>query len=167
MMADPNQVDMTLSKWDDDIPEVCDAVRDFLRRNGACFFDDIVEGTRLDWRLVLRAIWHLVWTGEATNDSYESIRHADIASGLSACYDLGTKPGRKGVTLDFIVRHMLENRSLDPTLGRWAPTERLVPSSLDAPEQGDAAMSWAHLLLKRYGIVCRESLKREVGSPRW
>jgi hypothetical protein len=127
----------------------------------------MVQGTGLDWRLALRAIWHLVWTGEATNDSYESIRHAAIASGLSACYDLGTKPGRKGVTLDFIVGHMLELRKLDPRLGRWAPTERLVPSSIEPPEKEQAALAWAHLLLSRYGIVCRDMVKREVCPVHW
>jgi hypothetical protein len=167
VVLNPAMVEMNLSQWDDDIPDVCDAVRNHLRAKGACFFDDIVQDTELDCRLVLRAVWHLVWTGEATNDSYESIRHAGIASGLSACYDLGTKPGRKGVTTDFIVRHMLELRSLDPRLGRWAPTERLVPAVLKETSQEQAALKWAHLLLKRYGIVCRESLKREAGSPRW
>jgi hypothetical protein len=167
VVADPTQVEMDLTRWDDDIPQACDAVRDFLRQRGACFFDDIVTGTGLDWRLVLRAVWHLVWTGEATNDSYESIRHAEIASGLSACYDLGTKPGRKGVTLDFIVRHMLELRKLDPRLGRWAPTERLVPSIIDPPETAQAAAAWADLLLRRHGIVCREAYKREVCPLPW
>jgi ATP-dependent Lhr-like helicase len=167
LVADPTQAKMHLNQWDDDIPEACNAVRGYLRDKGACFFDDIVRGTGLDWRLVLRAIWHLVWTGEATNDSYESIRHAAVASGLSACYDLGTRPGRKGVTLDFIVGHMLELRKLDPRLGRWAPTERLVPSSIEPPEREQAALAWAHLLLKRYGIVCRETFRREICPLPW
>jgi len=166
-VPDPREVEMDLRKWDDDIPEACDAVRDTLVGSGACFFDEIVAGTGLDERLALRAIWHLCWTGEATNDSYESVRHAAIASGLSACYDLGTKPGRKGVTLDFIVRHMLELRKLDPRLGRWAPTERLVPASIAPPEREQAALAWAHLFLKRYGIVCREMVKREVCPLPW
>jgi ATP-dependent Lhr-like helicase len=167
ILVDPSEVEMKLNKWDDDIPEPCDIVRKFLAENGACFFDDIVKGTKQDWRLVLRAIWHLVWTGEATNDSFESIRHADFNSGLSGCYDLGTKPRRKGVTIDFIVRHMLENRKLDPTLGRWVPTERLVPSVSQAFETDEKMLEWANLLLRRYGIVCRDMLKREVIAPKW
>jgi hypothetical protein len=163
----PNEVEMAPSRWDDDIPEVCHAVRQCLVAKGACFFDDIVRGTGCDWRLVLRAIWHLVWTGEATNDGFESIRHASFTSGLSACYDLFKKPGRKGATLDYIVKHMLEYRKLNPRLGRWAPTERLDRSSLAAPDHDDRAMKWADLLLKRHGIVCRESLKREVSAPPW
>ena len=167
IVANPNEVEMELNQWDDDIPEVCDAVRSFLRENKACFFGDIVKGTDLDWRLVLRAIWHLVWTGEATNDGFESIRHASFTSGLSGCYDLYKKPGNKDVTVDYIVKHILEYRRLDPTLGRWAPTERLVPSSLDVSDNNERALKWANLLLKRYGIVCRESLKWEVSAPPW
>ena len=167
IVTDPNQVEMKLNQWDEDIPEVCDAVRNYLRENGACFFSDIVKGTDLDWRYVLRAIWHLVWTGEATNDGFESIRHASFTSGLSGCYDLFKKPWNKDVTVDYIVKHILDYRRLDPTLGRWAPTERLTPSSLEAPDPDERTMKWAHLLLARYGIVCRDSLKREVGNPPW
>ncbi len=167
IVADPNEVEMKMNRWDDDIPEVCDTVRDFLRENGACFFSDIVKKTELDWRLVLRAIWHLVWTGEATNDGFESIRHGRFTSGLSGCYDLFKKPGREGVTIDYIVGHILDNRRLDPTLGRWAATERLIPSSLEELDSGEKMQGWANLLLKRYGIVSRDVLKWERAAPAW
>ncbi len=168
--ADPNQVEMDFRQWDDDIPEECDAVRGYLVGHGASYFDDIVAGTKLDWRLVLRATWHLVWTGEATNDSYESIRYADVASGLSGCYDLATRPTKKGVTLDFIVRHMLENKRLDPRLGRWAPTERLIPPAAkpagspapDAIDPEEATAQLADLLLHRHGFITRETVKLKL-----
>ena len=167
IVTNPGEVEMDMTKWDEDIPEQCNAVRGYLRNNGACFFSDIVKGTALDWRFALRAIWHLVWTGEATNDGFESIRHASFTSGLSGCYDLFKTPRRAGVDIDYIVKHIMEYRRLDPTLGRWAPTERLMPSSLEAPDAEKRGMEWAKLLLKRYGIVSRESLKREVGAPAW
>jgi len=167
LVDDPREVKMTLDRWDDDIPDVCEAVREYLAKNGPCFFDDVVKGTRLDWRPILRAIWHLVWTGEATTDCYESIRHASVTSGLSACYDLSTELGEGPTDHDAIVKRMLEYRRLDPTLGRWEPTERLVPSSLQAPEPEKKAWAWARLLLNRWGIVCRDMLKREVCAPPW
>ncbi len=176
--ADPNRVEMDLRQWDDDIPDECDAVRDYLIAHGASYFDDIVTGTGLDWRLVLRAAWHLVWTGEATNDSYESIRYADVASGLSGCYDLATRPTKKGVTLNLIVRHMLENKRLEPRLGRWAPTERLIPPAAkpasppagfaagspapDAIDPEEATDRLADLLLRRYGFVTKETVKLKL-----
>ncbi|MFN2133799.1 MAG: ATP-dependent helicase [Anaerolineae bacterium] len=164
---EPHGLQPDLTAWDEDIHAECDAVRGYLKELGACFFDDIVEDTGLDWRLVLRAVWHLVWTGEATNDSYESIRYADVASGLSGCYDLATRPGKEGVTLDLIVRHMLDNRRLDPRLGRWAPTERLVLPDPQSSDAEIAARAWAEQLLRRYGIVGREMLKNEPAAPPW
>lgn len=167
LVDDPREVDMAPGRWDDDIPEACDAVRRVLARKGACFYDDILRATKLDERLALRAIWHLAWTGEATCDSFEAVRHSAICAGLSACYDLATRPGKKGVTNDDIVRRMREYRRLDPTLGRWAPTERLVPESLAAPEPEQRMLAWARLLLRRYGIVSREMLGRESAAPPW
>ena len=167
LVPNPLELELDLSAWDEDIHAECDAVRRYLGEHGACFFDDIVEGTGLDWRLVLRAVWHLVWTGEATNDSYESIRYAEVASGLSGCYDLATRPGKKGVTLDQIVRHMLENRRLEPRLGRWAPTERLLPAGPKLYDAEMAARAWAEQLLRRYGIVSREMLSNEPAAPSW
>ncbi|MHC4248206.1 MAG: ATP-dependent helicase [Planctomycetota bacterium] len=165
VVANPEAVAMKPDQWDDDIPEQCGAVRRFLADRGASFFDDIVEGTGLDWRYALRAAWHLVWTGEATNDSYESIRHANFITGLSGCYDLGSRPRKAGVTIDSIVRHMLENRKLDPKLGRWSPTERILGDTRVSREE--RAARWADLMLDRWGVVCRDALKREVGAPPW
>ena len=167
LVDDPREVDMQQGRWDDDIPEACDAVRAVLVERGPCFYDDVLAATGLDPRLALRAVWHLAWMGEATCDSFESVRHADIAAGLSACYDLGTTPGKKGVTHDAIVHRMTEYRRLDPTLGRWTPTERLVPESLEAPDPERRMLAWARLLLGRYGIVCRETLRREAAAPAW
>lgn len=167
LLTDPKDLPGDLDAADEDIPDACRAVREHLAGSGACFFDDVVEATGLDWRIALRAIWHLVWTGEATNDSYESIRHADFRCGLSGCYDLASQPWRKNTSLDQIVRHMLDYRKLDPRLGRWAPTERLVPGQLKPPAPADRAAAWARLLLDRYGIVCRDVARKEVALPAW
>jgi len=167
LVPNAHHVGMDLAKWDEDIPEICNTVRDCLREYGASYFDDIVAATGIDWRYVLRAVWHLAWTGEATNDSYESVRYAAVASGLSGCYDLATRPTKKGVTIDFIVRHMLENKQLDPRLGRWAPTDWLVVPAADTYDPEMAAARWADQLLRRYGIVTKEVVKRERHVPSW
>ena len=167
LLANPNEIAMDLRQWDDDIAAECDAVREYMASHDACFFDDIVEGAGIDWRLALRAVWHLVWTGEATNDSYESIRHAHFNTGLSGCYDLDSTPTKKGVTIDRILRHMLEYRKLDPRLGRWAPTERLLPARMEGIDAEAAAGAWAELLLDRHGVVCRDMMKHELAAPKW
>ena len=165
LVVDPGAVGT--AQWDGDIGDACDAVRGLLTEHGPCFFDDVVQGTGLERRIALRVVWHLVWTGEATTDSYESVRHANVTSGLSACYDLSTRLGPEPTDHDAIARRMLGSRKLDPTLGRWAPTERLVPPAPEAPEAAQRAWAWARLLLARWGIVCRDTLKREVSAPSW
>ena len=167
LLADPRCTSMQLGRWDDDIPDVCGAVRQWLAEHGSSDFDDIVEGTGCDWRQVLRAVWHLAWTGEATNVSYESVRHMRVGSGLSGCYDLATHPGKGGVTDDFIVHHMLDLRELDPRLGPWAPTERLVPDAYEFADSDAWVAAWAKQLVQRYGVVTRETLKHEPASPTW
>jgi ATP-dependent helicase Lhr and Lhr-like helicase len=179
LLANPATTPMELNRWDSDIPDVCGAVREWLAAHGPSDFDDIVEGTGCDWRQVLRAVWHLAWTGEATNACYESVRHMRVGSGLSACYDLATHPGSDGVTDDFIVHHMLDLRQLDPRLAPWAPTERIAPeaspgaspeASEDAHELADPetwVAAWADQLLQRYGVVTRETLKQEPAAPTW
>ena len=166
IVADPNGVRMQTEKWDEDLSAECAAIRKYLRSHGASHFDDIVAGTRLDWRLALRGVWHLVWTGEATNESYESIRHANFTNGLSGCYDRSARPG-EGVTLDTIVKHIIEGRNLDPRKGKWIPTERLVASAFHPPEAEERTQLWARLLLDRWGVVTRDCLKHEIGAPSW
>ena len=152
--------------WDEDIPEACAVTRAYLAERATCFFDDLVRDTGLEEGLALRAIWHLVWTGEATSDSYESIRHAEIGSGLSGCYDLATRPGRKGVTLERIVEHM-RSRRLDPRLGRWVATERLQPGLRRGVAPEERARQWAQLLLARWGFACRDVARAESCAPTW
>jgi len=152
--------------WDEDIAEPCATVRAYLAQRGTCFFDDLVRDTGLVQGLALRAIWHLVWTGEATNDSYESIRHAEIGSGLSGSYDLATRPGRKGATLERIVEHM-QSRRLDPRLGRWVATERLRSQADSDMDSGERAARWVRLLLDRWGFACRDVARLETCAPPW
>ncbi|MFH1572252.1 MAG: hypothetical protein ABIL09_29950, partial [Gemmatimonadota bacterium] len=151
-------------QWDEDLGPALAAARQYLAECGTCFFDDLARHTGLEEGLALRAVWHLAWTGEATCDSYEAVRHAEIGSGLSGSYDLATRPG--GVALEAIVRH-LRRRRLDPRLGRWIATERLRPAGFAARPAAERAERWARLLLDRWGLACRDLARREVGAPEW
>ena len=91
-----------------------------------------------------RALWHLVWTGEARRDDFLPIRAANLVSGLSLGY--------------------LET---DPSIGLWHATERLDPTAFDRPESGVRSEQWSRLLLRRWGVVCREVLRRETAAPNW
>jgi len=153
---------------DEDIADVIIAVRRLFRERGPSFFDDILEETGLDEGAVRRAVWHLVWCGELTCDTYECVRHAQFSATLSACYDLDSTP-RKIVSgrmsADRVLRQM-NRRKLDPRLGRWSPTERLAPPRRPLSE-GTVARRWAQQLLARWGIVTRDIVAAEVSAPSW
>jgi len=153
---------------DQDIPDQTIAVREFFRQHGSAFFDDVVAATGVEEGPALRAVWHLVWCGELTCDTYECLRHADFEVTLSACYDLMSTP-RKIVSgrepAERVVERM-RKRKLEPRLGRWTATERLVPPVQPLPEI-DIVRRWVHLLLKRWGIVSKDILDCEVAAPPW
>jgi hypothetical protein len=62
---------------------------------------------------------------------------------------------------------MLDYRKLDPRLGRWGPTERLVRVGYSPPPRHEKVRKWAELLLNRHGVVCRDMLSGEVSAPPW
>jgi len=157
-----------VAQADEDIPEVIATLREHMRKHQGAFFDEILSATGLDEGPAQRALWYLAWTGEVTCDSYECVRHANFTVALSACYDLASTPqtillGR--VSSDSVLKHMHE-RKLDPRLGRWWATERLVPPAKALPRE-HVIRNWADLLLKRWGIVSKDIVKTEVAAPPW
>ena len=153
---------------DVDIPEIIKAVREHFRENQIAFFDDVVEDTGHEEDSVLRAVWYLAWCGEITCDTYECVRHSNFQSTLSGCYDLYSRPqqiasGR--MPLENVIERMKKKR-LDPRLGRWSATERLVPPRKRA-SQKEVIRRWADLLLKRWGILSQGMLEVEAAAPPW
>ena len=98
----------------------------------------------------------------------ECVRHADFQVSVSDCYDLGStsrKIVRGVVSPQLPVLHIREKR-LDPRLGRWTATERLVPGQ-SLPASGEVVRRWAQQLLRRWGIVSKDLLAAEVAAPPW
>ena len=117
------------------------AVLNFLRKQGACFFPDIVRGTGSLKSEVESALWELVAAGLLTADGFDNLR---------ALIDPKRRSGR-GTARNSRPRH---------SAGRWS----LLYSGEDAA-QNNEAICW--MLLRRYGIVFRELLARETVVPRW
>ncbi|MGZ8585983.1 MAG: Lhr family ATP-dependent helicase, partial [Actinomycetota bacterium] len=62
---------------DDERPEgpLHDAIREHLATRGASFWPDLVQAAgTADERVLLRALWDLVWAGEVTNDALAPLR---------------------------------------------------------------------------------------------
>ncbi|MCP4263595.1 MAG: hypothetical protein GY774_39725, partial [Planctomycetes bacterium] len=157
-----------VAEADEDIPDVIATVRQYMRKHKSAFFDDILSTTQCEEGSAQRALWYLAWAGEVACDSYECVRHAHFTVMLSACYDLASTPqtillGR--VSPDSVLKHMHE-RKLDPRLGRWWATERLIPSPKALPREV-VMCQWADLLLNRWGIVSKDIVKTEVAAPPW
>ncbi|MCS6785457.1 MAG: DEAD/DEAH box helicase [Thiobacillaceae bacterium] len=88
------------------------------------------------------ALWDLVWAGRVSNDGFAPLRQ--LQRGALAA-------GRRHAS------QLLAG-------GRWYLTAELIPSSTDAAEQ---ALAWAELLLARYGLVCRETVRAEQIPVTW
>jgi ATP-dependent helicase Lhr and Lhr-like helicase len=128
---------------------VAQAVYHFLSQRGASFFTDITRGTGHLQAEVEQGLWELVSVGLVTADGFDNLR---------ALIDPKRRRG--------IGRHQKQRPR--HTVGRWSlltipPDER----ENDAPSAHDPTETWARQLLKRYGIVFRDLLKRESLSVAW
>jgi ATP-dependent Lhr-like helicase len=131
--------------------ELAGKVRDVLAARGAIFFAEIARAVGGYPGAVLDALWDLVWSGEATNDTLEPLR-ARLASHESKESKRRPSPRQP--------RARVDHSALPGSQGRW---------SLRAPRLGRAtdterSAALARALLDRYGVLARESVQAE-GIP--
>ena len=129
------------------------AIRGHLSERGASFWTDLVTAAgTADERVLLAALWDLVWAGEVTNDTLAPLRA--FVRGASA--KIRTKgPGRRP-------RPGALRRTGPPAgAGRWSLVAGLREP---APATTERAHALAGQLLDRHGVVTRESVLAE-GLP--
>jgi ATP-dependent Lhr-like helicase len=122
---------------------------DFLRRNGATFFQNLHDGIGGGYpNDTLDALWNLVWRGAVTNDALQALRaYTHRPTG---------KPTRR-------LHHQQgsgfrSRRTTPPTgQGRWA----LHPALALERNATEWSHAEAHQLLARYGVVFRETAHAE------
>ncbi|HMD06782.1 MAG TPA: DEAD/DEAH box helicase [Candidatus Acidoferrum sp.] len=119
------------------------AILQFLRQRGASFFADIVRGVGKLKSEVESALWELVAAGLLTADGFDNLR---------ALIDPKRRSGQ-GIGRSSRPRH---------SAGRWS-----LLFSGDAHDRTRALEATCWMLLRRYGIVFRELLKRETNLPKW
>ncbi|HWC72081.1 MAG TPA: DEAD/DEAH box helicase [Actinomycetota bacterium] len=129
---------------------VHDALRTHLADHGASFWPELVgaAGTA-DERVLIRALWDLVWAGEVTNDTLAPLRA--FVRGASARVR-GSRPGRR--PRPGAIRHAGPAAGA----GRWSLTAPLVEPAASATEVAHAR---ALQLLDRHGVLTRESALTE------
>jgi ATP-dependent Lhr-like helicase len=124
--------------------ELCDKLRRELRRRGASFFADLQAATGAFPADLLRALWDLVWAGEATNDTLAPLRSY-----------LKGEP-KEDRRIPHLGRPFRSRRIGPPgSEGRWS----LLPEPGGTPTERAAAL--AQTLLARHGVVTREAVHAE------
>ena len=123
-------------------------VAEFIRENGASFFDEIVDGTRLLRTQVEEALAELVAAGQVISDSFGGLRA------------LLTPP-----------RHHKRrpNGARLAGAGRWALAKRKrVNDGASKADDAERVEQIALALLRRYGVVFMRMLEREASwLPKW
>ncbi|HET9842782.1 MAG TPA: ATP-dependent helicase, partial [Nocardioides sp.] len=123
------------------------AVLEALAPGGAWFFRQLQSATGAKDRELAEALWHLVWAGRVTNDTFAPLR-ALTASGAGTHRARRTTPRARPTRLGV--------RPAPPTTtGRWAV---LPEVDLDPTRRAHAS---AERMLERYGVVTRGSVMSE------
>ena len=124
-----------------------DAIREVLS-SGPSFWLDLVGTLDFPAEELLNALWDLAWAGEVTNDNFAPLR----APGQGAVAP-AERHGRR-----FSRRRAGSGTAVQ---GRWSLTAALFA---DAPPMGPRMRAQAELMMERYGIVTRETVRSE-GVP--
>jgi ATP-dependent helicase Lhr and Lhr-like helicase len=130
---------------------VHDALRAHLEERGASFWPDLYSAAAIsDERVVLDALWDLVWACEVTNDTPAPLR-AYLLRHRRKAARAGAKP-RPGAL-----------RQVGPpaAAGRWSLATSLLRPE---PTSTESAHARAMQLLERHGVVTREAVVAE-GVP--
>jgi ATP-dependent Lhr-like helicase len=126
-------------------------IADFIRENGASFFEEIIEGTHLLRTQVEDSLSELVAVGLVCSDSF---------GGLRALLTPGERKRRSG--------RRQRGSGLEGA-GRWALAwPNRLKQNQAAPNRGDCVEHIARTLLRRYGVVFLRMLEREgTWLPKW
>ena len=130
--------------------ELATRIHEFLGSRGAPFFDDIVDAVGGFPNDVLEALWELVWSGNAGNDSFAPLRARLGVKDKKSRTRRGQQRMRPG-----------RNARLPGSEGRWTLFERV---GWEQPSVTETRTSQVQQLLERYGIVVKEALSKE-GIP--
>ncbi|MDH7602144.1 MAG: DEAD/DEAH box helicase [Armatimonadota bacterium] len=131
-------------------------VLDCLERRGALFLMDIVVETRLESRVVQRALWELVWAGEVTYDHFGMVQ---ALKPPEATVDVNASR-RRDKRVYYRARARIARTfvsSPQPTPGRWTAIKSIPHYEFDDDERTEIC---ARVLLERYGVVSKELAQR-------
>jgi ATP-dependent Lhr-like helicase len=144
-----------VSSDDDVLRDVSNLAREvfqYLQDHGAAFLSDIARATGRLPTQIEEALWELVARGLVTGDGIAGLRTLLLPEAKRRSSPRHLRGLRGGAA----------KRSMP--VGRWS---LLRTPALGTVAGDDAAEHFARQLLRRYGVVLRELLAREVRAPAW
>ena len=130
-------------------------ILELLRDRGALFFDEIVSGTRRLATDVEQGLRELIGGGWVASDGFQGLR--EIAGGTRR----GGRPERSRAGA-YSRGGLFQGGG---PAGRWSVVR--APSLEGAAAEEDLAEAVAGVLLRRYGVVCRDLAARESLALPW
>ena len=131
-------------------------IRTRLEDRGACFVEELQRTTDLTMEQVQHALWELTAAGLAAADGFDQLRAIMDSRRKSAAY---------------VQRLKNPAKRLRSAAGRWYLLRKVAATDKAASQQAriddNAVESAAWVLLRRYGVLFRDLLKRETTMPRW
>jgi ATP-dependent Lhr-like helicase len=139
-------------------------------------FWELAESSGLPSAELARRLWAEAWRGRASCDSFEAVRQG-LAGGFEAAEAAGRASGAEGrsgprragsgaaVRLGARVGYD-RWKAGRPSAGAWFALDP-APEEQDAVEREELDRDRARQLLRRYGVLFRELLERELPSLRW
>ncbi len=140
----------------DEAPETCE--EKLVRGRGLHDFFDIVSETKLPSAVVTEKLWEDAWKGHVASDTFETVRRGILHDFRAADLPTNkTSPRRSGAS---------RWQSSRPVQGNWYALE--VPESPDdILEKEELNRDRVRLLMRRYGILFRQILERELPPLKW
>jgi ATP-dependent Lhr-like helicase len=140
----------------DDLSEREQAIVEYLRRNGASFFQTLHDGVGGGYPgETIDALWSLAWRGLVTNDALHALR--------AYCQRPSSSRSTKQTRREHSQQGFRSRRTTPATAqGRWGLNQAaFADTEVTAARQTVWSHAMAQQLLARYGIVFRETAHAE------
>lgn len=146
LLASYHQDQAARIDWGTGLTAPADQVYRYLSQRGASFFDDLIRGTGRLASEIEDALWELVAAGLVTADGFDNLRALmDPRRRRAEKLSRGRRP-----------RHVP---------GRWSVLR--AGGAADESDRDHIAGLMATRLLRRYGVVFRDLVRKEGGSFVW
>ncbi|MBT4867667.1 MAG: DEAD/DEAH box helicase, partial [Planctomycetaceae bacterium] len=140
---------------DDILSSPAREVRDLLQQRGAIFAGDLMAETQMLPGQIDDVLGELVTRGMITADGFGGLRKLIASDRTSASRRRRVRPG------------ITRQRGDIGGTGRWSLRQKMVKDEEQEPKNNETVEQWAWQLLRRWGVVFRDLLVREQGTPSW